>query len=167
MKALRRLLDAQAKHFEPGGKLHKFHALYEMPDTFLFTPGSVTKGTTHVRDGLDLKRLMVTVVVALIPTIFMAMYNTGLQAHRAISGGALPLDNWQSGLMNSLGLAFDPANLLACLVHGALYFLPILAVTFAAGGAAEAVFALVRKHEINEGFLVTGMLLPLTLPPAA
>ena len=165
MKFLRKLLDSQGRHFEPGGKLHKFQALYEAPDTFLYTPGKVTQGTTHVRDGLDLKRMMVAVVVALLPTIFMAMYNTGLQAHRAISAGALPLATWQTNVMQSLGVAFDPADILACVIHGALYFLPILIVTYAAGGAAETLFAIVRKHEINEGFLVTGMLLPLTLPP--
>jgi len=165
MKFLRKLLDSQGRHFEPGGKLHKFQALYEAPDTFLYTPGKVTQGTTHVRDGLDLKRMMVAVVVALSPTIFMAMYNTGLQAHRAISAGALPLATWQTNVMQSLGVAFDPADILACVMHGALYFLPILIITYAAGGAAETLFAIVRKHEINEGFLVTGMLLPLTLPP--
>jgi len=164
MKALRRLLDHQAKHFEPGGKLHKFHAAYEAVDTILYTPGTVTQGTTHVRDGLDLKRMMMTVVVALVPAIFMAMYNTGLQAHRAIEAGALPLANWQTSAMEALGLAFDSGDLLACIAHGAFYYLPILLVTFVAGGTAEAVFAIVRKHEINEGFLVTGMLLPLTLP---
>lgn len=164
MKALRRLLDKQEKHFQPGGKLHKFYAVYEAVDTILYTPGTVTKGTTHVRDGLDLKRMMITVVVALVPAIFMAMYNTGLQAHRAITGGALPLATWQTSVMESLGLAFDPTDLLACVVHGALYYLPILIVTFAAGGTAEAIFSIVRNHEINEGFLVTGMLLPLTLP---
>lgn len=165
MKALRRILDKQAKHFEPGGKLHKLHALWEAQDTILYTPGTVTKGTTHVRDGLDLKRMMMTVVVALIPVIAMAMYNTGLQAHRAIAGGALALDTWQTRAMEGLGLTFDPGDLLSCVVHGALYFLPILLATFVAGGAAETLFAIVRKHEINEGFLVTGMLIPLTLPP--
>jgi Na+-transporting NADH:ubiquinone oxidoreductase subunit B len=165
MKALRRILDKQAKRFEPGGKLHKLHALWEAQDTILYTPGTVTKGTTHVRDGLDLKRMMITVVVALIPAIAMAMYNTGLQAHRAIAGGALALASWQTRAMEGMGLAFDPADLLSCFVHGALYFLPILVVTFVAGGAAETLFAIVRKHEINEGFLVTGMLIPLTLPP--
>jgi Na+-transporting NADH:ubiquinone oxidoreductase subunit B len=165
MKLLRQVLDRQARHFEPGGKLHKLYALWEAQDTFLYTPGKVTRGTTHVRDAVDLKRVMVTVVIALTPTMFMAMYNTGLQAHRAIAGGAAPLVNWQTRAMEALGLAFDPADLLACVVHGALYFLPVLVVTFAAGGGAEALFAAVRKHEINEGFLVTGMLLPLTLPP--
>lgn len=165
MKLLRKMLDRQARHFEPGGKLHKLHALWEAQDTFLYTPGKVTRGTTHVRDGADLKRVMVTVVVALLPTVFMAMYNTGLQAHRAIAGGAGALATWQTRAMASLGLPLEPADLLACVVHGALYFLPVLVVTFAAGGAAEALFAGIRKHEINEGFLVTGMLLPLTLPP--
>ena len=164
MKALRKVLDHQAKHFEPGGKLHRFHAAYEMVDTILYTPGTATAGSTHVRDGLDLKRLMVTVVVALLPAAFMAMYNTGLQAHRAIEAGALPLASWQTQAMEALGLAFSSTDLFACIAHGALYYLPIVLVTFAAGGTAEAVFAIVRKHEINEGFLVTGMLLPLTLP---
>ena len=72
MKVLRRLLDSQAHHFEPGGKLQRFYAIWEAQDTFLFTPGSVTAGASHVRDGLDLKRLMMTVVVALSGCIAMA-----------------------------------------------------------------------------------------------
>ncbi|MEM7482745.1 MAG: NADH:ubiquinone reductase (Na(+)-transporting) subunit B [Acidobacteriota bacterium] len=165
MKFLRKLLDGQKKHFEKGGKLEKLYPLYEAPDTFLYTPDEVTEGASHVRDALDLKRMMVTVVVALIPAMYMAMYNTGLQAHRAIAGGALPLDNWQTQAMSWLGLAFDPNNWTACIVHGALYFLPVLLVTFIVGGNAEALFSVVRKHDINEGFLVTGVLFPLTLPP--
>ncbi len=165
MKFLRRFLDRQGRHFEPGGKLARFHSFYEMGDTFLYSPGTVTSGSTHLRDGLDLKRMMMTVVVALVPAVFMATYNTGLQAHRAIAGGAMPLENWQTSAMQGLGLAFDPANVLACITHGAFYYLPVLIVTFVIGGSAEALFAVVRKHEINEGFLVTGMLFPLTLPP--
>ncbi|HVS61926.1 MAG TPA: NADH:ubiquinone reductase (Na(+)-transporting) subunit B [Thermoanaerobaculia bacterium] len=162
---LRRLLDRQGKMFEKGGKLEKLHALYEAPDTFLYTPGKVTPGASHVRDAVDLKRLMVTVVVALIPCVYMAMYNTGLQAHLAVQGGALPLDTWQTAAMQRLGLALDPGNLWANIVHGALYYLPVLIVTFAVGGIVEVIFAVIRKHEINEGFLVTGMLFPLILPP--
>ncbi len=165
MKFLRNLLDKQEKWFKPGGKLEKFHALYEANDTFLFTPGEVTRGASHVRDALDLKRMMMTVVVALIPAIVMAMYNTGYQAHKAIQGGALPLDQWQTDLFVWLmGSNFDPANFLACFVHGALYFVPIMLVTYIVGGNCEVLFSIVRKHEINEGFLVTGMLYPLTLP---
>lgn len=164
MKLLRSFLDKQAEHFEPGGKLAKLHALWEAQDTFLYTPGKVTPGPAHVRDGLDLKRMMFAVVVALVPAMLMAMFNTGYQAHLAISKGAAPLESWQTGAMQALGLAFDPGSLFACTVHGALYFLPVLIVTFVVGGTIEVLFAAVRGHEVNEGLLVTGFLFPLILP---
>ena len=165
MKLLQSLFDEQSKHFRRGGALESLYPLFEATETFLFTPGKVTRGASHVRDALDLKRMMITVVVALLPCVFMAMYNTGLQAHRAISAGALPLDTWQTSLMQSLGYAFDPGDAMACILHGALYYLPVLLLTFTVGGNCEALFAIVRKHDINEGFLVTGMLFPLILPP--
>jgi Na+-transporting NADH:ubiquinone oxidoreductase subunit B len=165
MKLLRNLLDKQGKLFRKGGKLEKLFPLYEAGDTFLFTPGTVTSGPTHLRDGLDLKRTMMTVVTALAGCLYMAVYNTGYQAHLAISQGALPLDTWQTTAMEAMGFAFDPSNLWACVVHGALYFIPVLIVTFAVGGAWEVLFAIVRKHEVNEGFFVTGFLFPLILPP--
>ncbi len=165
MKLLRNLLDKQAKHFNKGGKLEKLFPLFEAGDTFVYTSGSVTAGPTHVRDGLDLKRMMMTVVVALAGCIYMAMYNTGYQAHLAISQGAAPLATWQTRAMEVLGLGFDPSSLGASIIHGALYFFPVLIVTFAVGGAWEVLFAIVRKHEVNEGFFVTGMLFPLILPP--
>ena len=165
MRFLRKLLDGQQRRFAEGGKLEKLYPLYEMIDSFLFTSGRTTRSASHVRDAIDLKRMMFTVVVALVPCVFMAMYNTGLQAHRAIENGALPLDNWQTGAMNALGLSFASADLWACIVHGVLYYLPVLIVTFAVGGNWEALFSVVRRHEINEGFLVTGMLFPLVLPP--
>ncbi len=166
MKALRNLLDKQAHHFEKGGKLEKLYPLWEAQDTFLYTPGSVTRAASHVRDAADLKRIMVTVVVALVPCILMAMYNTGLQAAKALSQGAVALETWQTLAMGHLGMPMDdPTNLVACVVHGALYFLPIFLVTGIIGGNVEALFSMVRKHEINEGFLVTWMLFPLTLPP--
>ena len=166
MKFLRSVFDSQAKHFGKGGKLEFAYPLYEMVDTFLYTPGTVTKGASHVRDGLDLKRMMMTVVIALVPCVFMAMYNTGYQAHLAISQGAQPLETWQTSVAEWLGYgAWDPTDAVACIVQGMLYYLPVLIVTFAVGGGCEALFALVRRHEINEGFLVTGMLFPLVLPP--
>ena len=165
MRFLRALLDKQARLFEKGGKLEKLYPLYEANDTFLFTPGHVTAGASHVRDGLDVKRLMMTVVVALAGCVYMAIYNTGYQANLAIRAGAPVLDTWQSAAVVALGMSFDPDQWLACVIHGALYYLPVLGVTFAVGGAWEALFAIVRKHEINEGFLVTGMLFPLILPP--
>ena len=135
MRFLRRLLDQQAHHFKPGGKLEKLYPLWEAQDTFLYTPGEVTTGASHVRDGLDLKRLMMTVVVALAGCVYMALYNTGHQANLAITLGAAPLDTWQTQVLVGLGLAFDPNDLFACLVHGGLYYLPVLLVTFAVGGA--------------------------------
>lgn len=165
MRFLRDLLDRQAKLFEKGGKLEKLHPLWEANDSFLFTPSDVTKSASHVRDAIDMKRAMFAVVVALTGCVAMAFYNTGYQANLAISRGALPLDNWRSALMASWDVGFDPANLWECAIHGGLYYLPVLVVTLAAGGACEAIFSIVRRHEINEGFLVTWMLFPLILPP--
>ncbi|MCB1056350.1 MAG: NADH:ubiquinone reductase (Na(+)-transporting) subunit B [Acidobacteria bacterium] len=167
MKGLRALLDRQGKLFHKGGKLEKLFPLWEAQDTFLYTPGETTHGPSHVRDALDLKRMMITVVIALIPAILMAMYNTGFQAAKAIANGAAPLDSWQTTLFLRLmgEKALDPSNVLACFVHGAFYFIPVLLVAFIFGGGCESLFAIIRKHDINEGYLVTGFLFPLTLPP--
>ncbi len=164
MKILRRFLDAQQERFQSGGRLDRLFPLFEAVDTILYTPGKVTTGTTHVREALDLKRMMSVVVAALMPIVFFAMYNTGLQASRAIAAGAQPLDSWQTRVFEAMGFGFT-TGFWSCFVLGALYFLPIFVVTFAAGGAVEVIFACVRGHEINEGFFVTGFLLPLTLPP--
>jgi Na+-transporting NADH:ubiquinone oxidoreductase subunit B len=163
---LRRTLDRYAHHFHKGGKLERFYPLYDAADTFLYTPATVTAGASHVRDALDLKRMMSIVVISLAGTIAMALYNTGYQAHLAIEQGARPLDTWQTAVMQMLALPFAADSLLACVVHGGLYVLPVMLVTYAVGGMWEGLFAQVRGHEINEGFLVTGMLIPLTLPPA-
>ena len=169
MKALRKLLDSQAHLFEKGGKFEQFEAFYEAPDTLLFTPGHVTKGSVHVRDGLDLKRMMITVVIALLPCVLMAMFNTGYQANLAISQGAQPIDAWQMDLlivlMGGAEAAFNPTSLFANVMHGAAWFVPVFAVTGLVGGHIEMAFAVVRKHEINEGFLVSLFLFPLVLPP--
>ncbi|MCA9660884.1 MAG: NADH:ubiquinone reductase (Na(+)-transporting) subunit B [Myxococcales bacterium] len=165
MKFLRSQLDKIGKLVEKGGKYESQYPLYEAADTFLYTPGEVTKGDSHVRDAVDQKRMMITVFVALIPCVLFALYNTGLQANAAIAAGAPPLDNWRTGLMEAMGLGFDPGDILACGIHGLLYFLPVYLVTMLVGGNIEALFAVVRKHEITEGFLVTGLLFPLILPP--
>ena len=168
MKALRKLLDSQAHLFEKGGKFEKFEALYEAPDTLLFTPGHVTQGDVHVRDGLDLKRMMITVVAALLPCVVMAFYNTGFQANLAISQGATPIDAWQIDLllilMGGADAAFDPSSVVANLAHGAVWFVPVFAVTGIVGGHIEALFSVVRNHEINEGFLVTMFPVPARTP---
>jgi Na+-transporting NADH:ubiquinone oxidoreductase subunit B len=165
MKALRKFLDGLAPRFKPGGPLHKLHALYDAGDTFLYTPPYTTSGQTHVRDGLDQKRMMMVVVVALVPAIAMALYNTGYQAHLAVEQGGRLLDTWQTSVYQWLGLPVATSSVLGCVVHGSLYFLPVMIVTYAVGGLFEVLFAVVRNHEVNEGFLVTGMLIPLTLPP--
>ncbi|HIG57116.1 MAG TPA: NADH:ubiquinone reductase (Na(+)-transporting) subunit B [Candidatus Handelsmanbacteria bacterium] len=166
MKALRNLLDQVEPLFHKGGPLEKLYAQYEMIDTFLYTPGQVTKGPTHVRDGIDLKRTMITVVAALVPCIFMAMWNTGYQANLAMQQmGAATTGEWRGIMIDILGIGYNPSSALANIFHGFLYFFPIFLITQMAGGLWEVLFATVRKHEINEGFLVTGMLFPLTLPP--
>lgn len=162
---LRKLLDGVAVHFEKGGKLHKLHPLYEATDTFLYTPAHNTTGQAHVRDALDQKRMMMIVVLALLPCVAIALYNTGLQIHRALDSGGALLDNWQTAVYMALGLSTRSSAILDCVVHGALYFLPVTLVTYAAGGLWEVLFAVIRRHEVNEGFLVTGLLIPLILPP--
>ncbi len=166
MKPLRGFLDKLHPQFEKGGKLEKLYPVYEAIDTFLYTPGEVTKGASHVRDNIDLKRIMITVAMALMPCILMAMYNTGLQANIAIEKmGLTAPDGWRATVITALGMGFDSSNLLHNFLHGALYFVPIFLVTNIVGGTCEAIFSIIRKHEINEGFLVTGLLFPLTLPP--
>ena len=167
MKFLRDKLDQLHPHFVKGGKLEIMYPLYEAIDTFLYTPGEITEGNTHVRDGLDLKRMMITVVAALGPCILMALYNTGYQANLAMQiSGTETLEGWRGTIINAIGIGYDPANIIANVIHGALYFVPVFLVANIAGGTCELIFSTIRKHEINEGFLVTGMLYPLTLPPS-
>ena len=164
MKFLRHLHDQVAPHFEKGGRLEKLHPLWEMHDSGMFTPGEVTKTGSHVRDGVDLKRMMITVVIALVPCAAMAMYNTGYQSLLAIARGGTPLDNWQMAVYSATGIGMEFGNPLACLLLGALYFLPVYITGMLTGAVVEVGSAVIRDHEVNEGFLVTGMLLPLTLP---
>ncbi len=148
------------------GSWKAFYPLFEAFDTFFYTPGSVTRTASHIRDGLDLKRMMTIVVIALIPCMFMAMWNTGYQAHLAMKElGLTAADGWRGAIMTGLGLSYSPDAFISCVIHGALYFLPVYIVTLMAGGVWEVLFAIVRKHEVNEGFLVTSALFPLILPP--
>lgn len=165
MKFLKDLHLNVKHHFEKGGKLEFFYPLWEAQFTGLFTPGEVTRTASHVRDGIDNKRLMITVVIALLPCMLMAMYNTGYQAFLAIAHGAVALDSWQTALAEGLGLPFDFRNPIACAIYGALHYVPVVVAAMLTGGILEPLVAMIRKHEINEGFLVTGMLIPLTLPP--
>ncbi|MAB42834.1 NADH:ubiquinone reductase (Na(+)-transporting) subunit B [Halopseudomonas pachastrellae] len=165
---LRSFLDKIEHNFEKGGKHEKWYALYEAIDTFFYRPGSVTKTTAHVRDGLDLKRMMITVWLCTFPVIFYGMYNIGFQANTIYAGNPDLLaaqDNWRLALI-AMFAGFDPASLWDNLIHGAAYFLPVYAVTFLVGGFWEVVFASIRKHEVNEGFFVTSILFALIVPPS-
>lgn len=148
MKFLRDLMDKQKPLFEKGGKLEKFYYAFEAGETFLFSPNHTTgiKGA-QVKDAIDLKRMMITVVVAMIPCLLFGIYNTGHMHMLAVGETAGLWENFADKLWIGVQLV-----------------LPIVLVAYAAGGAVEAAFAVIRKHPINEGFLVTGMLIPLVVP---
>ncbi|MDP7032538.1 MAG: NADH:ubiquinone reductase (Na(+)-transporting) subunit B [Gemmatimonadota bacterium] len=137
-------IDAMRPHFEQGGRFAKLYPVFEAAESFLFVQGKTTRGRVHVRDAMDIKRLMSMVVVAVLPAMVVGAYNVGFQA------------------LSALG---QTTGLWDCLVLGAWKMLPIVLVSYAAGGFWEVLFAVVRRHEINEGFLVTGILFPLTCPP--
>ena len=165
MKPLRNLLDKLHPHFTHGGKLEKLYPLYEALDTFTYTPGEVTDGAPHVRDAMDLKRVMITVVLALIPCFFMAMWNTGYQANSIMQVNGGSVEGWRGVLLDLLGYGGNPDSMVDNLLLGAAWFVPIYLVTNIVGGLWEALFCIVRRHELNEGFLVTGSLFPLICPP--
>ncbi|MEW4982017.1 MAG: NADH:ubiquinone reductase (Na(+)-transporting) subunit B [Cycloclasticus sp.] len=163
MSRLRNYLDSIHPQFVKGGRLEKYYALYEMVDTFLYTPKDVTAGTTHVRDAIDLKRIMTYVFIAALPCVIMAMWNTGHLANVAMAElNMTSLDSWRGLVTNLVG--YNPDSIFACMVHGAMYYLPIYLVTLLVGGIWEILFAIVRGHEVNEGFFVTSMLFSLILP---
>jgi Na+-transporting NADH:ubiquinone oxidoreductase subunit B len=166
MRWVRARLDRIAPHFEHGGKLARWHPLWEAIDTFFYSPASVTTTAAHVRDAVDLKRIMMTVVIAALPCVLMAMFNTGLQANLAIDPAkAASLEGWRHDVIRWLGSGYSSRSAVANFVHGALYFLPLYIVTMVVGLTWEVMFSIVRKVEVNEGFFVTGLLFPLILPP--
>jgi Na+-transporting NADH:ubiquinone oxidoreductase subunit B len=162
---LRQILEKIEPHVLKGGKHEKWFALFEAIDTFLYTPPSVTKAACHVRDGVDLKRMMITVWLCTFPAMFFGMYNVGLQANEAMAAmGVAEVEGWRGSLI-SLFAGYSATSVWDCFVHGAMYFLPVYAVVFLVGGFWEVLFASVRGHEVNEGFFVTSVLFALILPP--
>lgn len=162
---LKHILEKMEPHFEAGGRYEKWYALFEATATFFYTPGLVTKGITHVRDGIDLKRIMIFVWLATFPAMFFGMYNTGVQANEAIVAGFTALDDWRVAILNMIGISMGAnAGLIDNILFGAMYFVPIYAVTFIVGGFWEVLFASVRKHEVNEGFFVSSVLFALIVP---
>ena len=162
---LKKFFEDIEPQFEKGGKFEAWYALYEAVATGLFTPGQVNKGQTHVRDSIDLKRIMITVWLAVFPAMFWGMYNIGFQATDALAAGyALP-DTWQVGLFEMLGGSLSAeSGWFTMMLYGAVFFLPIYATVFIVGGFWEVLFASVRKHEVNEGFFVSSILFALILP---
>ena len=145
MKAIKDILDKQKPQFEKGGKYEQYYYLFEMAETFMFSPAHTTESKgVQVKDAIDLKRLMMTVVIAMVPCLLFGIWNVGHQHYIATGHVA--------GFIQKIGI-------------GTYVVIPMVLVSYAAGGLVEAVFAVIRKHPINEGFLVTGMLVPLILPP--
>lgn len=159
---LRNFFDRIEPHFVKGGKWEQYFPIYEMVESFIYTPKTVTTAAPHARSYVDMKRIMTYVVIATIPCILMALYNTGYQTNLAIA--EFGASGWRAAIIETLGIGFNAANPLANMLHGLLYFLPIYIVTLVAGGIFEVVFATVRKHEVNEGFLVSSMLYALIVP---
>jgi Na+-transporting NADH:ubiquinone oxidoreductase subunit B len=165
MSSTRQFLDKLHPHFVKGAKLEKLYPVYEMVDTFLYSPSDVTSGATHVRDAIDLKRVMTYVWIAALPCMFMALLNTGYQANLAMETlGLQEVPGWRGWIVNLFG--HNPYNPLSDIVHGAMFFFPVYLVTLVAGGIWEVLFAVVRKHDVNEGFFVSSILFALTLPPS-
>lgn len=164
MKILDDFFQKIEPHFLKGGKLEKYYPLFEATDSFLFGASGRTKTAPHVRDAIDYKRIMITVIVALIPCTLMAMWNTGYQANLTLEtmGIAIP-PGWRGDIMATLG-GCSSSSLLSNFLHGALYFLPIYLTVVVVGSFWEVLFNLIRGHEISEALLVTSLLFPLTLP---
>lgn len=158
-------MEDAGKHFKKGEPLEKWYPLYEAFDSFLFGSNEKAKAAPHVRDSIDLKRIMTTVLIALLPCTFMAFWNTGYQANLALESLQMAApDGWRGSVMGLVGC--DSASFISNMLHGSLYFLPIYLVVMLVGSFWEGVFNLIRGHEFSEAFLVTGLLLTLTLPPS-
>lgn len=170
--SLKKRLDAMSPSFEEGGKYQKYYPLYEAVATIFYTPGLVNKGQTHVRDSIDLKRIMIMVWLATFPAMFWGMYNIGHQSVMALTSAysiqeitVLVEESWRLewAFGNAQGLVESEWS--SQMVLGALYFLPVYATVFVVGGFWEVLFAIVRRHEVNEGFFVSSVLFALILPP--
>jgi Na+-transporting NADH:ubiquinone oxidoreductase subunit B len=165
MKTLRKFMDDLAPQFEKGGRYQNFYPVYEAIDTALYTPGHVTGGPSHVRDTLDLKRIMITVWLCAFIPAFVGMWVHGHQANLGMQDlGITQMEHWRGWFLNPL-TGFDPNSFWDNFLHGLAYFVPLYIVVFASGILFEAIFAAKRGHEINEGFFVTSILFTLILPP--
>ena len=153
MRALRRYIDKIKPNFQKGGRFEKLHSTFDAFETFLFVPDKVTFKGSHIRDSIDMKRTMVIVVTALIPALLFGMFNAGIQHYLSLNP---EIKGWRE-LIATYGY-WQP------FVYGFLKIIPIVIVSYASGLAVEFLFAQIRHHEVNEGFLVSGMLIPLIVP---
>jgi Na+-transporting NADH:ubiquinone oxidoreductase subunit B len=164
VKALRDFLDKIEPDFDKGGKYESWYAIYEAVDTIFYSPGKVTAGASHVRDALEVKRVMTTVWLCAFLPMFAGMYFVGLNALQAMETGCVEsIGGWRGWIFELLAV-YDATSWWNCLIYGAVYFVPIYMMTFVVGGFWEVLFAMKRGHEINEGFFVTSILFALTLP---
>jgi len=147
MKLFSNLLDSIKPHFEAGGKLEKMYPAFDAISSFLFVPAHASNSGVHIRDGIDLKRTMITVVLAMIPCLLFGIWNTGHQHYMAIS----QLTDIGEGFMEKM-------------LFGMVKVLPIVAVSYSVGLTVEFIGAIIKKEQVNEGFLVSGMLIPLVMP---
>lgn len=162
---LKSFIESLEPHFTKGGRFEKMYPLYEAVDTGLYSPPTVTNNSAHVRDGIDLKRIMITVWLCAFPAMFFGMWNIGFQANTALdSMGVVDIEGWR-GIIIAAVAGFDVNSVWDNLIFGASYFLPIYAVTFIVGGFWEVLFASIRGHEVNEGFFVSSILFALICPP--
>jgi Na+-transporting NADH:ubiquinone oxidoreductase subunit B len=143
MNSLRKKIDKIKPHFTEGGRFAKLRSVFEGFESFLFVPDRVTVRGSHIRDSIDLKRTMIIVVIALVPALLFGSYNVGLQYFRSIGAAA---------------------EIIRCFWFGFLKILPLIIVSYVTGLGIEFIAAQIRGHEINEGFLVTGILIPLIVP---
>ena len=148
MKALRKFLTKKKPLFQKGGKFAKLQSSFEAFETFLYVPNITSHSGTHIKDAIDLKRTMSVVVLALIPALMFGIYNTGYQHFL------------------SLGQLANTEFLDIC-IYGLIEILPIIVVSYVVGLGIEFAFAQMRGHQVNEGFLVSGMLIPLIMPVGA
>jgi Na+-transporting NADH:ubiquinone oxidoreductase subunit B len=163
--SIRSVLDNMEPHFHKGGKYENWYALYEAVDTIFYTPGKVTRAASHVRDAIDLKRMMILVWMCTFPAVFVGLYNVGFQANSAMATlGLTEAEGWRGAIISTLA-GYDASSVWDNMIHGAMYWLPIYATTFVVGGFWEVLFAMKRGHEVNEGLFVTSILFSLILPP--
>lgn len=165
MSFLRRTLDSIHPHVTEGGKYQKFYALYEAVDTIFYSPADVNRGRNHVRDGIDLKRVMIYVWIAVMPCVAIGCYNVGLQANLEMANlGLTELTGWRGDILSLFGIGHNPESIFDNFWFGFWHWFPIYAIVFIVGGFWEVLFASVRGHEINEGFFVTSILFSLIVP---